>query len=587
MDEERHRRGPLVEGSLEAISVPPNGSILDAVRAMQGALGHGLPKTLALVVNQGGHLEGVVTDGDLRAAMLAGRSNESPVADIMTTTPVTVRADLDPEAWLAEVRRQITDSGRNRSIRYAVLVDAERRPLALVDVDRLLFTEDATIGRVAVIGLGYVGLTLAVALGERGISVAGFDVRESVRKGLRDGVSHVHEASIEPALAAQIGDGRLEIVDEVADLADCGVYVICVNTPVNDSEPDLGDITKAVAELAPVLRPSDVVVLRSTVPVGTCSGLVKRVIEETTGLRAGTDVGIAFAPERTVAGNALEELHTLPQVIAGINLRSTLVTEQVFGALSPMIIRLDHLEEAELVKLINNTFRDVSFAFANEVALICTELNLSARRVISAANAGYPRNPISLPSPGVGGPCLPKDSFLFASAERDATLPSLAVAARAINERLPELAARRIVASLEELGGDPGAASVLVLGLAFKGEPETNDVRGSPSLSLIAALAPHVGRIVGWDAVLTREEARATGVDWHDLPTVGFGGIDAVAVMNNHRRFLAIDTTRMLAELNRPAVVFDGFGMLESLERRRVADVRYLDVSWSAPILQS
>ena len=194
------------------------------------------------------------------------------------------------------------------------------------------------------------------------------------------------------------------------------VYIIAVSTPLNeDNLPSLDSLNDVIHFIASRLRRGDQIMLRSTVPVGTTREVVIPLLENMSALKAGEDFHVTFAPERTVEGRAMHELQRLPQIIGAYSPSCMRHSSEFWSSMTPSIVRTASLEASEIVKLANNTFRDLSFAFANEIALLADQYNVDAFEVIRAANDGYPRNPIPTPSPGVGGYCLTKDPLIFNS----------------------------------------------------------------------------------------------------------------------------------------------------------------------------
>ncbi|MFC1979172.1 nucleotide sugar dehydrogenase, partial [Chloroflexota bacterium] len=515
---------------------------------------------------------------DIRKILLENRSSDSPVTDVMTKNPVVISENTPVEHVLDEIQRQIQASSRRRAIKHAVLIDDERHVLGLIDVGKLVLSESVQWDTIGLIGLGYVGFTVALALAERGFRVIGFDSDEDIRNTLSKGLQHIYEPNLGTLLKVQLEKKALVIASSLEELKKSRAFMICVNTPVDSHQPELTYLKEAVSALTKYLKLGDLVIIRSTVPVGTCRNVIKKIIENQTEYSVGEDIGLAYAPERTLAGHAMEELRSLPQVIGGINEWSARAAARVFSRLSPTIIQVDTLEEAEMIKLINNVFRDVSFAFANEVATMCEAYNIDASKLIRAANSGYPRNPISLPSPGVGGSCLIKDPYIFLASKKESNMPSLAEISRQINEQMPKNIERRLLDILQRLGKKPAECTFYVLGFAFKGDPETTDLRGSPTLDLVADLQKKVGAIYGWDAIVPKADVEETGIAWKD-PEEGFDGADIVLFMNNHRSFANMDVYTLLNTMNKPAIFFDGWGIFDADEIEQIADIHYVGIS--------
>jgi UDP-N-acetyl-D-mannosaminuronic acid dehydrogenase len=356
-------------------------------------------------------------------------------------------------------------------------------------------TED----KVAVIGLGYVGLTLATVFAEEGAQVIGVDANEMIIDALQAGMPHFYEPELEDKLAENAS--RLTFVTSVCDAHDANAFIIAVGSSVDtNGKPDYSQVDRAAKEIGGVLKKGDIVILRSTVTIGTTRTRVVPILEENSHLIAGKDFFVSFAPERTIEGRALEELHTLPQVIAGLTPSCRDEAARLFSRFASHIVLAYTLEEAEMVKLVSNAYRDLTFGFANAVALIASEHNVNVNTMIRAANEGYERNRIPLPSPGVGGYCLTKDPLLLAEgATKHITAGNFLRQGRAVNAKMEEHVAD-IVSSFAKKFPSKELPSIVIVGLAFKGNPSTSDVRFSPSQQVILALrARGFSKISGFD----------------------------------------------------------------------------------------
>jgi UDP-N-acetyl-D-mannosaminuronic acid dehydrogenase len=573
----------LIVTDIEKLFVESNGQLLDVIEAIESAKKSGLPAGLALVVNDKRELLGIITDGDIREALVKGKGLETTTAmETMTRDPVTINKHTPVKRVLIEIAKQVRESKRHRVIDYAILTDDQHRPVGLIDDKHLAASLSLDLSPVAVIGLGYVGITLAVSLAEIGFQVYGFDTNENVKKNLLSGLSDVHEVGLKSVLKSTLNDSTLRIVTEPKETKDAKVYVLCVNTPFVDGEPDYSYLIKATENLCDNLAVGNLVVVRTTVPVGTSRNTVKSIIETKTDFQVGQDVFLAFAPERTIEGQALKELRNLPQIIGGFDEWSTELAARFFSKMSPTVIRMDSLEEAEFVKLINNSFRDISFSFGNEIALACQQFNLDATKTIRAANSGYPRNPISLPSPGVGGLCLTKDPHIFAYSRGNLELQSLAKTGRAINEAMPTAIAKRIIGFLRKSRINLEVSKVFILGFAFKGEPETKDVRSSPTLDIFKVLKKEIKIISGYDPIVERSVVESLGVNWLDLEE-GFAGSDAVLIVNNHRMFLDIDIHSLTARMAKPGLLFDGWSLYDKNEIEKNEGISYMNLGYLTP----
>jgi UDP-N-acetyl-D-mannosaminuronic acid dehydrogenase len=411
--------------------------------------------------------------------------------------------------------------------------------------------------RLCVLGTGYVGLTLAVTLAEAGFDVVGVDVLPEVVARLQRGESHFYEPGLDDLLRRHAGR-RLRFSTDIPGKS-CNYYFIAVGTPVDPQshKPILTHLRHAAESLLPHLKRGDTVVLRSTVPVGVSRHLAVGVLERGTGLTAGRDFSFGFVPERTVEGNALHEQKHLPQILGPIDTASAERIRAIFQRFNERIVVLPDMEHAELCKIIDNTYRDVTFAYANQLAMISEGLGLDFHRIRQACNWDYPRNNIPLPSPGVGGACLTKDPYILIDlCQKQGIDTTLIQAARFVNQQTVFALARRILNRLSGAGKSPAACKIFLMGFAFKGNPETSDVRFSTTFDLVEHLRPFCARLYGYDGVASTEQIREAGV----VPTTiegGFDQADAVVIMNSHRTHKDLDLDRLIPRASAPLLFVD------------------------------
>lgn len=423
---------------------------------------------------------------------------------------------------------------------------------------------DTTYQDVVVIGLGYVGLTLAVTLARAGLRVTGVDKSPHVLAALNDGCSHFFEEELDRAIKEVIRE-NFHVSNVLSRDARPTAFVISVGTPVDPAtkQPLLSQINAAIDELAPVLRAGDLVVLRSTVPIGTSRNHVLERLVEVSRLRPGVDLRFAFAPERTVEGKAMEELRNLPQIIGGYDESSVQACVELFGRYNADLVILPDLEHAEMLKTVDNSYRDVAFSYANQMALICEGMNLNFSLIREVANYHYPRNAVPMSSPGVGGACLTKDPYLLIDiCKKKGINHQLISAGREVNEYVPVHLAKQLVAAFVSLGVRPSTAKVFVLGVAFKGLPPTSDVRFSSALDFAAALHDEkVSTIYAHDPYVRDGVIRSFGLQPCSVAE-GICGAHAIVVMTNHVQWKEICLDTFRHEVHHPCVVMDHWHML-------------------------
>jgi nucleotide sugar dehydrogenase len=408
---------------------------------------------------------------------------------------------------------------------------------------------------VCIVGLGYVGLTLAIALADAGFQVSGIERNRAVAAIIRSGRAHFSEEGLDAHLSVAVADGRLVVYDEIPDGLDAGAYIVTVGTPVDDrNKVRIAPLQNALGEVRRAMKGGELIILRSTVGVGTSRNVVKPILDAT-----GLSYELAFCPERTIEGKALQELTSLPQVVGGLTPESVDRARALFGRLTNETLGVSSLEGAEMVKLINNTYRDLVFGFANEMAAAAEAAGISATEVLKAANHNYPRGGIPLPGP-VGGPCLEKDPYILAEAfSAYGFSPDIALTARRFNEALPE----RIVARLRLLsGGGDQVRKIAVLGLAFKGSPPTSDLRGSLAIPLVEQLRKAFLRatVVGYDPLVDRAEAAAKDIVTTGTRDAAVADADLVVIQTNHPEFRDLDLADAFSGMRPGGVIYDLWG---------------------------
>lgn len=294
-----------------------------------------------------------------------------------------------------------------------------------------------------------------------------------------------------------------------------------------------------------------------------------RPILEASGQRAD----LAFCPERTIEGKALEELRTLPQIVGGGDEDAAVRAAQLFSLITPTVVRVRDLETAEMIKLINNTQRDLLFAFANEVAAICDDIGVSAAEVVRAGNMGYQRASMPLPGP-VGGPCLEKDPYILAESTVDPDdIARLALLGRRVNEELPGLAMKQVA----RLGLPGPVSKVAIFGLAFKGRPETSDLRGTPAVKLIAEVraAYPEAALVGYDPAVPAADVEGLGIAAAASAGEAAADADLILFQNNNPQFEQLDLDALAARMKSGGLIYDFWNQFDRASVRGANNVRY------------
>ena len=370
--------------------------------------------------------------------------------------------------------------------------------------------------QVAIIGLGYVGLPLALEFAKAGFRVEGIDVDATKCALINNGGSHVGDVSAQ-SVAEQVSAGRLSASDSYAALDEADVAIICVPTPLNKTkDPDISYILAAADGLSEHMHKGMLVVLESTTYPGTTDEILRPRIQQN-GFSVGEDVFLAFSPERVDPGNAVWGIRNTPKVVGGVTAACLDLARALYGTVVQQVVSVSSPATAEMVKLLENTFRAVNIGLVNEMAQICHRIGIDIWEVVGAA-ATKPFGFMAFyPGPGLGGHCIPIDPLYLTWRMRGLGVRTRFIElADAINSAMPHYVVQRIQDALNEDGKPLKGARVLVLGVSYK--ENVGDLRESPALTIIPELL-----------------ARGASVDYHDphVPTVpldGAGPLQSVAL---------------------------------------------------------
>lgn len=555
-----------------ALIASPHDSLCSLVQAMSSKPGRLIEITV--IVDSQNELLGILNHGDILRSIGSDNSMDMLASSFMVRDPITVHFDAPPSEILHIVNTRILGrSNRKKDLtRYIPLVDSNNHLIDVIDVFKLLTNVSSYAEYVDIYGLGFVGLTLGVTLSSRGHSVHGIDTNSALVNQLQAGQPHVYEPRLPEMLLKSLESQQISFFTSPPSHHH-RVHIISVGTPVDaEGAPCLSALTAVCETISPRLCFGDLVMLRSTVPIGTTKSVAVPILEQFSGLIAGKDFSVAFTPERTVEGRAMQELISLPQIIGGLTPSCAQKASAFWKSITPSTVCLSSLEESEAVKLINNSYRDHSFAFANGVALFADKYNLEAKALISAANEGYPRNPIPYPSPGVGGYCLTKDPLLYASSNRSSLYASLAVNSRLLNESISSYPILQLDRFIRRYSLTFSSLTIVIVGLAFKGEPATNDTRHSPSLAVANRLSEQGANVLVHDAVLSSDEILNLGFhsgSLYDLVPQS----DALLILNNHPQNIP---ERLLETVpSKPFFLFDGWSLLSRIEVEQYPHITY------------
>lgn len=374
--------------------------------------------------------------------------------------------------------------------------------------------------KICVLGLGYIGLPTASTFATHGLRVVGVDVNAQVVATLRNGGLHIHEPGLRTLVQAALGSGNLT-VNELPEEADA--FIIAVPTPFKDEKKaDLSYVVAAAEAIVPHLRPGNLVILESTSPPRTTIDVVAPILEKS-GLKPGTDFHLAYSPERVLPGQILRELIENARVVGGIDQASSEAGRDLYKTFVRGDIFLTTATTAEMVKLMENTSRDINIAIANEFSRLSDRMGVDVWEAISLANL-HPRINILRPGPGVGGHCISVDPWFLVEAAPDIT--PLIRTARNVNDAQPSYVVDLVRNALGSLDGK----HIALLGLAYK--PDVDDLRESPAIEVARLLIDAGADVLAYEPF--KLDARIEGVTLASSLAAALEGSDAVILLVPH-----------------------------------------------------
>lgn len=432
----------------------------------------------AIFVDNNEKLKGILTLGDLRR-LIKKYSVNTKIIKLINRNPITCK------------KTQL-----NNNLNNFLRKELYKRNLTNVD-DLIVLNGDKTISKVlnyktisqnsqykqiCILGLGHIGLTLAVHLLKYFSNISGFDILPSKIKKIKTNNLDFYERNLNSLLNNALKKNRINLEIDFSKI-NSQIYIVCVGTNITRNNlPNNENLKKIFKSIAKKVSKGDLIIMRGTLQVGVSRNLLVKILERFSKLKCGRDFYFSYMPERIIEGEALDELMQIPQIISGYSKACFERANEFANKCFKNVINVKSLEEAEIIKLASNSFRDMNFAFANELTRIANIYNLSGHDLIQNANHGYDRNNIKFPSIGVGGFCLPKDPHLFSKLflNKSSKGYQLAKYSRKINEESFDILYRKLkqFKSREK----KKKIKILFLGIAFKGYPETIDIRNSPTL---------------------------------------------------------------------------------------------------------
>src|SRR5271157_1055664 len=411
--------------------------------------------------------------------------------------------------------------------------------------------------RVAVMGLGRIGLPTAGVFAEAGAKVVGVDIMKEVVRDTNSGRCRlIDEPGLPEIIKKVVSEGRLKATVEPAEaISKADFVLVCVPTPVDEAKtPDYSAVQKASHTIGKSLKRGSIVVIESTIGPGIAEEMVKPVLEAESGLKAGSGFGLVSCPERSDPGNILVNMKSLPRIIGGLDEATTDLTATLYEAvLGVKAIKVSSPKTANAVKLTENLFRDVNIALANEFALLFEKIGIDTIEVINACASKYNFMP-HYPGAGVGGPCLPSNSYyLISEGLRAGNVPYLIRMAREINDRMPDHVVELTSEALNEAGKTVRGSRIAVLGVAYK--PNIKDVQLTPIRRVVDRLVEMGATIEIYDPMFKGE--KVFGLQARSSLEKAVRKADCIVLGTAHSEFRNLDLDHLSAMVNKKAALVD------------------------------
>ena len=418
-------------------------------------------------------INGILSLGDVRRLVIK-YDQDTKIIKLINKKPVELQKDTNiknlpnQESSLKKIYQRKIDN---------VIITDKKKIIEIKKYEDI--KDDIKFKNICIVGLGHIGLPLMAHILKKKKIISGYDYNKQKIKNIKKNKISFFEPGLNSLLKSHLEEKKINLLNNLSK-SKSNVYIICIGQDIKDNKINSKNLISCLKSISKKIYKENIIIIRGTTQVGFCRKIAKPILEKYSKLKAGKDFYISHMPERIVEGNALAELETLPQLVSGFSSKCLDEALKFSNLFFKNSVGLNTLEESELIKLVSNSYRDLNFAFSNQIAKISNLLNLSGEKLIQKANMGYPRNLIARPSLGVGGYCLPKDTKLLEKnlfnkkADYD-----LGKSSRKINKDITKFWAKKILSSIETK-----RAKILIFGITFKGLPETIDIRNSPSVDL-------------------------------------------------------------------------------------------------------
>ena len=519
---------------------------------------------------------GILTLGDLRRIRKRKINFNNKAINYLNKSPIILKSDIiegDKFLYIANICKKknlLLDR-----LKYIFETDKNNSFLGIIDGPN--FIKNYNYKRISIIGMGFVGLCLSAHMSKFHTRIFGTDKEKKVIKNLNNNIIHLQEPNLELILKSGLANKRIFFREQ---LTESETYIICFGTE-DGKKINNKNLLNFIKSLCKILKKKDLIILRGTMGIGA-TRQVEKLIKKIKKFKAGEDYFLSYSPERIIEGDAMQELKTIPQIVSGCTDKCLEEASSFWKIFIKEIVETENFYEAEIIKLINNSYRLYSFSFSNLVSLLSEKYNINSNKLLEKANYGYPRNKLNMPSVGIGGFCLLKDfNILGQSSSNDIIINSSRIINK-INSKIIESPLRAIKNFEKKI--KKKIKSILIIGVAFKGEPQTNDCRNSPGIRLAERLIKKKYKVYLYDNV-----AKNIDIDFNSIKKSIFlkkinnnitNMIDGIVVMNNNS-LNKILISKTLKKNVSPKIFFDGYKQFDQEVLNRL-NYKYYTLGYSS-----
>jgi nucleotide sugar dehydrogenase len=510
--------------------------------------------SLAIKLNKKNQIIGVITRGDLRRIIYKNRNFNDKIDKYLNYNPILIKDyELDNNLFSKLVKKS-----KGKKFDDIFVVDKNKKFLQIIKYEDLI--KNYKFKKTCIIGMGHIGIPLAIHALKRFKYVVGYDNDKKKIDNLRKYELNFHEKNLDSIFKKKIKDKNLNITNLINKI-NSEVYIICIGSSFDKNKVNNINLKKIAKDLSKIIKKGDLSILRGTVSVGVSRQVFLKCILKFSKLKNGVDFYFAYMPERLVEGNALEELENIPCLISGSSEKCLEVAYDYSKELFRNVIKLDSLEEGEIVKLTTNSYRALNFTFSNEISRIANLHGLSGSNLIEKANFGYNRNSIAKPGLGIGGFCLPKDPILFSENLQKNSNYKLGTITNDINKSVTTFFADKFTKILKNI---KQTKKVLIMGISFKGLPETIDIRNSTSLEIIKKMNRKNIQFHGYDPLGSKLKKIIKNRDIKILgKKINVNIYDMIIIVNDHPNFYQIIESQLKEnKSNNKKYIFDTWNKL-------------------------